>query len=653
MLTVAAALLALAAPSAVAAPGDLDTTFSLDGMDVRDLGSGGGYRLGQRPTGSALDSKGRLLVLGPGFLARLRADGQLDPDFGRRGIVTTGPAALARSVGVDAQDRVYVAGQMTYGEWDVTRLTPLGEIDDSYGGGDGTVGGAFADRTLGAPLIAVEPSGRASIAAYCADPSAVAATCLARVTPDGLPAAAFSGDGQNVVELGENEAVTGVAVDTLGRLVLSGYSDTAAESNRPTLVRVTTGGVLDAGFGSGGIVRLTGIEGDQFAPLGVTTDAQNRVLVTGGNTATGDTVVRRFTTGGQPDTQFGDDGLLTDGFDDKADYGAAIDVDHAGRIVVGGTVTAIGFGGHTRANRFVARYSAGGEPDAAFGEEGVIEILGPAWAAATGLHVDGDGRPHADAGPVDPAVALDVAARADERGARGDAVLRLRLGPEPPPRAPPALPVDDEVVGLDGLVVHVQPAAVGCRLHREGGGHGPAVHAPAVHVPSASRVGECADLPHAEEEDPVDGVGGAGPVVVAAVRPQEPALGPGERRGQERAVQPRAQRRVAPRRPGELVVVPPAGQDAGADQEELVTGAPQDPPRDRRRIGPPGLLGVAAEDDDVAGAGVHQATHGRAPGPGVHRRAPVSRPGRHSRSRAAAPAGTRSTSGCRRRPPTG
>ena len=390
----AAFLLVAGAGAAHAAPGDLDPSFSLDGMDVRDLGTGGGYRLGPVPSASALDSQGRLLVLGSGFLARVHADGHLDRDFGRRGLITTDVAARARTVGVDAENRIYLAGQPTYGEWDVTRLTPLGVVDKSYGGGDGVVAGAFTDLTVFDPRIVVEPGGRATIAAYCSDTAGASSTCLVRLTAEGAPAAAFSGDGQNVVELGESEAVTGVAVDTLGRLVLSGSSDTATETGRPTVARVTTAGVLDGGFGSGGIVRLTGIEGDRFAPLGLTTDGQNRVLVAGGDTVTGDTMVRRFTTGGQPDTQFDDDGVLTDGFDDKADYGAGIDVDHAGRIVVAGTVTTVGLYGHTRAERFVARYGTGGEPDATFGEEGMTVLQAPVWAAALQVHVDGEGRPH-------------------------------------------------------------------------------------------------------------------------------------------------------------------------------------------------------------------------------------------------------------------
>ena len=132
--------------------GALDATF----------GSGG---VAQQPVGTdsfgaavARDGKGRILVAGASdgqlVVARFRSDdGSPDTSFGT-GVVVKQPIGFqdaATEVSVDSQGRIVVVGyvQPVSGQpFDalVLRLRSSGDLDDSFGGGDGIVTEHFGDE---------------------------------------------------------------------------------------------------------------------------------------------------------------------------------------------------------------------------------------------------------------------------------------------------------------------------------------------------------------------------------------------------------------------------------------------------------------------------------------------------------------------------
>src|SRR2546423_3571663 len=137
------ALLALATP-AVAAPGQLDTTFGTAGRAIVS------FPRAARPSDLLVEDDGAVVATGSvdGFdglvVARFLSDGSLDPGFGVGGVArvdvpSSGAVALAR----DAHGRVLVAGQRSGAAGYalvVARLRADGSPDPAFGSGGVVVG---------------------------------------------------------------------------------------------------------------------------------------------------------------------------------------------------------------------------------------------------------------------------------------------------------------------------------------------------------------------------------------------------------------------------------------------------------------------------------------------------------------------------------
>jgi uncharacterized delta-60 repeat protein len=121
MVVGAAAWCVVGVGSAVAALGDLDTSFSTDGIVTTDIGGSTDYG-----RGVAVDSAGRVIVAGYSdngstydfAVVRYTSAGVLDTTFGTGGKVTTAIGTSndrGYAVAVDSADRVVVAGDSSNG----------------------------------------------------------------------------------------------------------------------------------------------------------------------------------------------------------------------------------------------------------------------------------------------------------------------------------------------------------------------------------------------------------------------------------------------------------------------------------------------------------------------------------------------------------
>ncbi|MEA2448624.1 MAG: hypothetical protein QOG63_556 [Thermoleophilaceae bacterium] len=226
-----------------------------------------------------------------------------------------------------------------------------GDVDTGFGT-NGRVTVDLGGDDVGRAAI-VQPDGKLVVAGSRGGEFGVA-----RLNPDGSPDGSFTGDGQATVDFGATDVATGVALLPDGRIVVAGYTNVGA----------------------------AGSDANDFAVAVLKPD-------------------------GTPDTTFSGDGRQTVEFGDD-DRAAAVAVDSAGRIVVGGShETASG-------SKFaLARLAATGTLDSTFGTAGKREVAFPAAAHLGGLAVTaGDGvvavgRTASGSGPGDMA-----AARLDGRG---------------------------------------------------------------------------------------------------------------------------------------------------------------------------------------------------------------------------------------------
>ena len=203
-----------------------------------------------------------------------------------------------------------------------------------------------------------------------------------------------------------------MAVAPGGKIVVAGA---------PKIVRFLDDGKLDPTFGKGGVVTVPRPAGGVFVLSGVAVDSLGRVVLVGltrplPTNSTPDPVissatVMRFNADGKPDQTFGSDGMLITDLGlgapaaPEGTYGGpsvglrSVVIDSQNRIVIsGGYVTELKCGRSVNSRGFVARLTQSGVLDPTFGSGGIralgtIASLGPLAPFSGGYLTAGTGGP--------------------------------------------------------------------------------------------------------------------------------------------------------------------------------------------------------------------------------------------------------------------
>lgn len=380
--------------AAQAAPGDLDPSFGTGGTVTGDFGSPDAFA-----RDVALDASGRLVVVGQvgsGFaVARYAQDGSLDLTFGGGdGLATASFGAGAddaAAVAIDGSGRIVVAGSAdaadaTCGDCDfgVARFTEAGDLDPTFGGGDGEVTTGFGAGTDDNGVdLAIDGSGQIVVGgtSVAADESTTN-FALARYTPAGELDATFDADGT----LLSGFAGVGFALDVDGsdRIVFTG----TAEEDFLT-ARYLEDGSLDPAFGSEGTVTTDVAPGEVDFPADLSVDASGSILVAG-TAAPSSFAVLRYSSAGALDPAFDSDGIALAEMEGGGEA-SGMAIDGNDRIVVVGSVFPAG----SEFSEFaVLRFEADGSLDTGFGDSGMVtSSFGPErFDGAAAAAVDGGGR---------------------------------------------------------------------------------------------------------------------------------------------------------------------------------------------------------------------------------------------------------------------
>jgi uncharacterized delta-60 repeat protein len=361
-VVLAASLLAIA--PAQAAPGDLDPSFSGDGILLTGFG-------GEIDGGSAvaLQADGKIVVAGTtlgyveggdyhsGFaLARIHSDGSLDTSFSGDGKQITdfgaGTVSTATAVAIQPDGKILVAGsaRVSATAWEVAlaRYGADGSLDSSFGG-DGTVTAGLGGFAYS---VAIQTDGKIVVAGDSG---------LARYRPDGSLDTSFGGDG--TVTAGLGGFAYSVAIQTDGKIVATGASE---------LARYRPDGSLDSTFSDDGTVPTNAVWARSVA-----IQADGSIVVAGAISVAGelphyDFALLTYTPGGALDPSFGFGGMQTTSFsagwlEDEVAADLALQPD--GKIVVVGTSTPVDWVWEGSAIA-IARYAANGSLDQSFGDGG-------------------------------------------------------------------------------------------------------------------------------------------------------------------------------------------------------------------------------------------------------------------------------------------
>jgi len=312
----------------------------------------------------------------------------LDPDYGNAGVVTSFPGAgdnVALSVRVAPDGKIVLGGKsytVAADEMAIARFNADGTPDASFAG-DGTfsfnpcVGMQLGDGGASANLLAIQSDRKLVIATSCFDTvQNIELGRVIRLTENGAFDATFGTNG--IVNLPSDLAnggstPQGVSITANDLVLVTGtHASNVAAQQRGFVLRLTPSGALDGGFGGG---EHLGPTGSRFSAVRVLADGG--VVVSGSRRLTAtdsDLLVERLLVDGTPDTTLDGTGTLQysigDSNDPTSEFCSDVAIRPNGTLLCAGAVSLDSPGSVTSA--FVAQFTASGELDTTWGEEGVF-----------------------------------------------------------------------------------------------------------------------------------------------------------------------------------------------------------------------------------------------------------------------------------------
>ena len=360
-------------------PSGLDASFGGDGKVT--LEGFGGDR-----SGMAVQSDGKVIMVGGTFtdwiMARFKADGSLDQDFGDDGKVTTFMSnAQEESLAVTIQrdGKIVVAGY-TGLFIALARFKGDGTPDNTFDG-DGKVISNVAGRAF---AVAIDSNDRIVVAGDAPRSSGADFSdfIVARFSPNGSIDPTFGGgDGFTVTDIGgvSNEA-HGLEVLADNSILVSGFAPlvVSQSGSQPTqsapfgaVVRYQANGVPDPAFGVGGIVALPG----DNVGRGMAVQSDGRIVLAGSidlavfPATNKQFALLRLLANGALDGSFGTGGRVQTSFTDRGDAALGVALQSDGRIVAAGVSSS-----QLNSNFAVARYESDGDLDTTFNVDGKLTI---------------------------------------------------------------------------------------------------------------------------------------------------------------------------------------------------------------------------------------------------------------------------------------
>jgi uncharacterized delta-60 repeat protein len=336
--------------------GDLDTTFGGDGrVTIPFPQQGGSYSTAEAVL---LQADGRLVLVGGTVgdffasfaLARLNADGSLDPSFGTGGLVTAPANAVAATGLLQPDGRIVAAGATGTSSIMVARYNADGSLDPTFGG-DGTVT-VTVPGSFDVQAVVLQPDGKLVIAGTSPTGFSLRNFGLVRLLPDGALDTSFGGDGIVSSDFGAIETGFSVILLPDGRLVVAGARTLMATPTSPVdiaLARYLPDGSVDTTFGTGGVVIASMSPVEWATQLMRLPDGK---LLAAGSIfrKKGDFLLARFLPDGVLDSTFGVDGFLRTNFEPNSP-------DECNAAALAGPDLVLTVGTTTPAGRFDSDYA--------------------------------------------------------------------------------------------------------------------------------------------------------------------------------------------------------------------------------------------------------------------------------------------------------
>lgn len=382
----ACGLLASCAMSAVlAAPGDLDTTFSVDGKVFSSFSNAADFAwtVASQADGKTVAAGG---CGGDFCIVRYTSTGAIDTTFNGTGRVSSlfGVSGNeVRALVIQPDGKILVAGgcsiPIVISETCIARFTTAGALDTTFNV-TGTLRIRVGSSDSSARSLALQGDGKILVGALCDTSLPRSAFCVLRLTNSGALDPSFDGDGQVFTTMGDaadNDQLHAVLVQADGKVLATGRCGVP-----PNLLfcaaRYTASGALDSTFGVSGKVRLLpGASSLTTSPGGGILQPDGKAVLVSICVSPGYRLcLARLTEAGTLDSSFGADGLVFTTFNANDTYfagqGVSIALQTDGKIVATrpcSTSTDL-FNGEF----CVARYHGSGSLDTNFNVDGRVQV---------------------------------------------------------------------------------------------------------------------------------------------------------------------------------------------------------------------------------------------------------------------------------------
>lgn len=319
-------------------------------------------------------------------LARYRPDGSLDPSFGAGGRVITnfftyegyGLSDRASAMALQPDGKILLAGQVEVADDDlirygssfgIARYLPDGALDPSFGvGGKASIylqgRAGYLNGKTSPSALALQPDGAILLAGYESND-----LVLLRLTPDGARDLGFGVAGITQIPLPSSyEATQSIALAADGMIWLAGNIRAGGQDDL-LVARLSGAGLLDAGFGTAGMVTLD-LAGATDTVSAVLPQPDGRLLLvgtSGAGTSASALALVRLLPDGRPDPDMGPAGVTLTSRPGLALAATAAQAAPGGALLVSGTAT-----GAAGSDLLLARFGPDGALDPSFGDGGLV-----------------------------------------------------------------------------------------------------------------------------------------------------------------------------------------------------------------------------------------------------------------------------------------
>lgn len=358
------------ATAALAAPGDLDTSFGTTGIVTTTIP---GSTFAAFPD-VVVQPDGKLVIsftantASGGFdmiLARYHPNGSLDTTFSGDGIVTS-PFAIsafdqARALALQPDGKI-LAGGSVGSSFALVRFNTDGSLDTTFDGDGIVTTSIFSSGTLSA--ISVQPDGKIVAGSDVLNSVNEDFFAVVRYNANGSLDTSFGNSGVTTANFGVVDFFGDLTIQPDGKIIAVGLGNASSSNTTLAMIRLNPNGTFDNSFDGDGIVATPFVK--LYELHSVDLQADGRIVV--GGQQNGVFTVFRYTTNGSLDNTFDGDGVAAADF---ANGGGARDVRVTGngKIVAVGDSFSSGVGGYDFA---AASFNSDGSLDQNFGIGGKV-----------------------------------------------------------------------------------------------------------------------------------------------------------------------------------------------------------------------------------------------------------------------------------------